>query len=259
MSSGTAGAAGCASAAGFSGGASPQPARKQAARIPSAAFRQVRRRTARFLVISLPVPEGKDGKAAGSLAGVRKQSLSVRFSIIEASLLLFCPPRGEGVNVTILAVARPPRKKSSAQVAFLMRWRSGARRGPRLTPGEDGVQPGLKIFFPLGGQFTALDRKRSLDGLHPIDQSLDVFAGLGVIFLQVAAGGHPLAKRVLEGIVGGPEWVRGCGGSEKAAVPGEEMLESQVGGEMAGGGGDAVVVDRAVADEGERLRLAAPL
>jgi hypothetical protein len=36
---------------------------------------------------------------------------------------------------------------------------------------------------------------------------LDVFAGLGVIFLQVAAGRHPLAERVFEGMVRGVEWV----------------------------------------------------
>src|SRR4029077_19839149 len=136
---------------------------------------------------------------------------------------------------------------------------SGVRRGPRLTPGEDGVQPSLEIFFPLGGELTALDRQRSLDSLHPIDQLLDVFAGLGVIFLQVAARGHPLAKGVLEGMVRRPEWVGGRAGGEDAAVPGEEMLESQVGGEMAGGSGHAVVVERAMADEREGLRIAAPL
>jgi hypothetical protein len=40
------------------------------------------------LLISLPVPDGKDGLAAGSLAGERKW-LRVRFSIVEGSLLLF--------------------------------------------------------------------------------------------------------------------------------------------------------------------------
>src|SRR6266849_3570289 len=90
MSSGTAGVAGLASAAGLSGGASPQPARKHAAKMARAAFRRLGRRAAtRYLAIALPVPDGKDGMAAGSLAGVRKQSLTVRFSIVEALLLLF--------------------------------------------------------------------------------------------------------------------------------------------------------------------------
>src|ERR1700687_2138108 len=90
MSSGTAGAAGLASAAGFSAGASLQPARKHAARMPSAAFRRIVRPTAtRFLVNPLSGPEGKDGMAAGSLADVRIQSLSIRFSIVEVLLLLF--------------------------------------------------------------------------------------------------------------------------------------------------------------------------
>src|SRR6266446_4040787 len=96
MSAGTAGAAGLASAAGFSAGASLQPARKHAARMLSAAFRRiVRRRATRFPLILFPVPEDKDGKAAGSLAGVRKQSFSVRFCIVEALLLLCCPATGK--------------------------------------------------------------------------------------------------------------------------------------------------------------------
>src|SRR5712664_1733389 len=92
MSSGTAGAAGFTSAAGFSGVASPQPARKHAARMPKVTFRQVvrrRPRVTRFFAIALPVPDGKDGFAAGSLAGARKQPRSVRYPIVEVSLLLF--------------------------------------------------------------------------------------------------------------------------------------------------------------------------
>src|SRR4029077_6351342 len=219
MSSGTAGAAGLASAAGFSGVASPQPTRKHAARILSAAFRRVRQRATRFLVISLPVPEGKDGMAAGSLAGVRKQLLSVRFSIVEASLLLFGPPRGEGRRCHNFSRCVPSAEEIIGSSCFSDEVTFDVRRGQRLTRGEEGAQPSLEIFFPLGGEFVALDWKRSLDGLHPIEQLLDVFAGLGVIFLQVAAGGHPLAKGVFEGMVGGPEWVRGCGGSEQATVP----------------------------------------
>src|SRR6266849_10883865 len=100
MSSGTAGAAGLASAMGFSAGASLQPARKHTAKTPSAAFRRiVWRRATRFLLISLPVPNGKDGMAAGSLADVRKQSLSVRFCIVEALLLLCCPATGKVTGV----------------------------------------------------------------------------------------------------------------------------------------------------------------
>src|SRR6266481_2452935 len=95
MSSGTAGAAGLTSAAGFSAGASLQPARKHAARRPSAAFRRIVRPTAtRFLLNPLPVSEGKDGMAAGSLAGVREQPLSIRFSIVEA-YYSFCPATGK--------------------------------------------------------------------------------------------------------------------------------------------------------------------
>src|SRR6266478_9396073 len=122
MSSGTAGAAGLASAAGFSAGASLQAARKHAARMLRAAFRRSVRRTAtRFLVNPLFVPDGKDGMAAGSLARVRKQSHSVRFSIRSLLLLLSGNRQSEGRTATILAVACPPRKKSSVQVAFLMR------------------------------------------------------------------------------------------------------------------------------------------
>src|SRR6266481_84411 len=96
MSSGTAGSARRPSAAGFSAGASLQPTRKHAAKTIRAAFRRSVRRTAtRFPLILFPVPEDKDGKAAGSLAGVRKQSHSVRFSIRSLLLLLCCPATGK--------------------------------------------------------------------------------------------------------------------------------------------------------------------
>src|SRR5260370_34352877 len=107
-----------------------------------------------------------------------------------------------------------------------MRCRFGARLRFRLTPCEDGVQPRLKIFLSLGSQFAALDRKRRFDGFHPIEQLLDVFAGLGVIFLQVAVGRHPLAERVFEGVVRRAEWVGGAAGIEQAAMASETAVES---------------------------------
>ncbi len=43
-------------------------------------------------------------------------------------------------------------------------------------------------------------------------------------------------------MVGGVKGIGGRAGSEQAAMPGEEMLESQIGHEVAGGDGDAVVI-----------------
>src|SRR5579863_7123494 len=96
MSSGTAGAAGFTSSAGLSGVVLPQPAaRKQAVKTPSAAVRQMLRAAARFLEMALPVPEGKDGSEAGTLADIFEQSHSVEFSIADGSKLL-CPSNEHG-------------------------------------------------------------------------------------------------------------------------------------------------------------------
>src|SRR5580692_4849540 len=60
-------------------------------------------------------------------------------------------------------------------------------------------------------------------------------------------------------MVGGVEWIRSSAGSEQAAVSGEEMLETEIGGEVTLGCGDAAVIFGTVARQHERLRLVHPL
>src|SRR5256885_9962128 len=91
MSSGTV-RAGFSCAAGFSADlSSPQPApKKQPTTIPRTTCSALcLRRATRLLLIVLPVPAGKDGIAGRSLAVAGKQWLSVSFSIVEGSVLLF--------------------------------------------------------------------------------------------------------------------------------------------------------------------------
>src|SRR5207302_3952604 len=113
-----------------------------------------------------------------------------------------------------------------------------------------------------------LDRQRPLNGVHPTEQLLDVFAGLGVIFAQVVAGGHPLTESVFDGMfkaigrIGRIEefaGIRKPSRSEHTAVPSEKVLKAQVRLKMTGGGRYAAVVIGTVANQLERLGLPIPL
>src|ERR1700680_4020354 len=59
-------------------------------------------------------------------------------------------------------------------------------------------------------------------------------------------------------MVRGAEGIGGSGRGEEATMPGEEILEAEVGGEMACASGDTVGVEWAVAGERQRLRFLAP-
>lgn len=87
---------------------------------------------------------------------------------------------------------------------------------------------------------------------------MDVFAGPGVIFLQIVRDGHPLAKGALDGVIGGVEGVGGGSRGEKSGVAGEKMFEAEVSNEMAFGGGEPGIVFGAVTRELERMGLAGP-
>src|ERR1700676_2545132 len=91
-----------------------------------------------------------------------------------------------------------------------------------------------------------------------MEQLLDVFARLCVIFLEIPTGGHPPPKSVLHWVVGRVEGIGSCAGSEQSTMPGEGMLETKIGHEVSGHRGDAVVIERAMAREKERLRCVAP-
>src|ERR1700676_546936 len=127
-----------------------------------------------------------------------------------------------------------------------------------LTLSQNGVNASFKIFLTFRPQFAALNRKCALDPIEPIHQLLDVLSRLCVIFPGVVGDGHPLAEGVLDRVIGRRKRIRCRTGCEDAAVAGEKMLEAQIGGEMAGGGGDAVIVLRAMARQHQRFRLALP-
>src|SRR6266849_8171491 len=122
-----------------------------------------------------------------------------------------CPAFGEELVETWLLYGSTPAKSRGRFLTLTLR--------------QDGVQPGFKILFTLGPQLAALDGQCAFDGFHPMEQLLDVLAGLGVIFLQVAAGGHPSAEGVLDGMVRGCKGIRRGSRRQQSAVPGKKVLE----------------------------------
>src|SRR5580693_3987310 len=66
---------------------------------------------------------------------------------------------------------------------------------------QDRIQPRLEIFFPFARQFASLDRQRRFYRFNPREQLLYVLSRFAVIFLQILAAAHPIAKHSLHRMI----------------------------------------------------------
>src|SRR5580692_264399 len=72
---------------------------------------------------------------------------------------------------------------------------------------QDRIQPRLEIFFPFARQFASLDRQRRFYRFNPREQLLYVLSRFAVIFLQILAAAHPIAKHSLHRMIRTVEWI----------------------------------------------------
>src|SRR2546430_12769987 len=121
----------------------------------------------------------------------------------------------------------PPLGERTPRIGIAQDWNE-------LALGQNRIQARLKVFLSFRPKLAARHGQRPLDCFHPIEQLLDVFARLGVIFLQVGAHRHPLPEGVLHRMIRRIERIRRRSRSKQPSMPGEKVLEAQIGHEVPG-------------------------
>src|SRR5438552_3272083 len=145
----------------------------------------------------------------------------------------------------------PPPGGRTPQMGIAQDWNE-------LALGQNRVQARFKVFLSFRAKLATLHGQCPLDCFYPIEQLLDVFACLGVIFLQIGAHRHPLPEGVLRRMIRRIERIRRRSGSKQSSMPREKVLEAKIGHEVTRCGYKPTVVLRAVAGQHQRFRLALP-
>src|SRR6202008_5129733 len=109
------------------------------------------------------------------------------------------------------------------------------------------IQARLKVLLAFAREFAPFDRQGGFHRLHPRKQFLDVLPGFLVILLQIVPGCHPIPEGALDRMVGAFKRVRRLAGREQSCMSREEMLETQIRNQVAGGRSDAPIVGRPLA------------